>query len=338
MRYSLLSRFQGTLMGAALGEILGVYCRSRLQAQQPLTHLESGHWAIAPLQPSSAGWGSIAIDYAHQLIQAGAIPAGGAGSLLRSAHGADRQQTIDRQQTLAGVAIAALPIALFFHEDRETLRLHLSNLVAGWQGDPELLGGVLAVGYAIALALRERLYPDQLGEQLIAELDLDRHSPTFAQQLSQVQTWVQQKVGLASVLTTLASSPASAVVTPFSLAFYCFLSTPEQYALAMLRSVAYQPLNKRSRPCLGITSALTGALSGAYNSYAGIPVDWRIRLSAPSTAPPLVGLWAIESEAKMKELANRLLAAWSGVYDPLHETQSTDSLPVTAAPHVIRPR
>jgi ADP-ribosylglycohydrolase len=336
MRYSLLSRFQGALLGAALGEILGNHCQTRLQASLPLFNLMAGQWILESVPVTPIGWGSIAVDIADRLSRGAWEPKHQLE--LASAHST---------QTSAGIAIAIIPIALFFHEDLEQLRDSLSSTIACWHDEPEVSGGVLAVSYAIALALQERLNPPQLINQLLTNLELSTHSPLLSDQLLQVQHCLEQRVGLAKTIARLHSIqnfkqiPAhlAADLNTFAIALYCFLSTPEDYGLALSRCVSRQPVpyQKLSNSLIA-TTALSGALSGVYNSCAGLPIDWQRLLKRAEDNSPLARLWSLSSKDKLEQLANQLLSAWSGVYQPLYTTQLPGSSRTIASPQVIRPR
>jgi len=88
---------------------------------------------------------------------------------------------------------------------------------------------------------------------------------------------------------------------------------------------------------------LTGALSGAYNGVAAIPVEWRQVSSAQVNSQQLAEgreplLWGTGSDVKIVELANNLFAVWAGVYRPDAGVDSAVLARSVAAPYVIRPR
>ncbi|NJR39240.1 MAG: ADP-ribosylglycohydrolase family protein [Leptolyngbyaceae cyanobacterium CSU_1_4] len=74
--------------------------------------------------------------------------------------------------------------------------------------------------------------------------------------------------------------------------------------------------------------AIVGALAGAAHGITGIPASWRQRLNRAGYA----SFWGLVSEAELLQIADDLLAAWSGVY---HPTQRLGN-PVVAAPRIIR--
>ncbi|MBW4576672.1 MAG: ADP-ribosylglycohydrolase family protein [Aphanothece sp. CMT-3BRIN-NPC111] len=351
MRYSLLSRFRGTVLGAALGENYGFQYKplTRLGVELETnvgvdTHACPGN-QMAICAESLIRYGRINVeDLVHQLslLQQ---------PLLSSKNGA---------ASCSEIAVATLPVALFFHESKVILREQLMLASATWlqanqkqkgsqasdfqprktkeliqdcqpltfsggdnpkskiqnpkSHDYTVVGG-LAVGYAIAQALTEKLNPATLIEQTIAYLH-DSQAP-LVQQLAQVQTLLKQGATLEMALMHLCRDTQQRnPCTPIALAFYCFLSTPEDFRLSVTRAIrtGYQPQ---------ITAALTGALSGVYNSLTGIPLEWRLSFNRSDSS-------------KMLQLADSLLAVWSGVYDP--STAEPCPLVAVAAPNVMQRR
>lgn len=299
MRYSLVSRFRGTLVGAALGETFGF------------------HSTKQPRQPTSGG--KMAVTGAQSLIYLGIFDLEDwRKRLIAQFSEGDLMNTVS-----GGAIMATLPLVLFSHEYKAKLRQNLQQLVSIWQSDPvggaPLLDGALAVGYAIAQCLREKLNPATLIPKTLAFVQ-DSQTP-LVQHLAQVQTLLEQGAGLEMALTQLCRD-AHPHSTPIALAFYCFLSTLEDFRLSVTRAArtGYQPQ---------ITCYLAGALSGAYNSSAGIPVGWRVALNQPS--------WGKTQATQLVQLADQLLAVWSGVY----ETCTTPQIPqgsAVASPRVIQPR
>lgn len=281
MRYSLSSRFYGALIGTAVGQ---------------------------PLKKSNWEWQRLLVPGTKSLIRLGGFELG------------DWCQAFDglTNHVSCEAIIAALPIALFYHENEVKLRKNLQlALVAGWQHDPVSRDGVLAVGYAISQCLKERLNPTTLIPQTIAFLG--QPQTQIAQQLVQVQAMLEQQAGLERVQAELSRSAQS--TTPVTMAFYCFLSTLEDLRLSTERAAhnSYQPQS---------TTAITGALSGAYNSVAGIPTRLQVNLSRSGS----------KSLAETLELFDSLISVWSGVYDQkLHSGELTQVVAI-AAPWVIRRR
>ncbi|MBD1899075.1 ADP-ribosylglycohydrolase family protein [Trichocoleus sp. DQ-A3] len=295
MRYSLLSRFRGTLLGAAFGDFTPL---SKKQSQQPTS------------------WGKMAVWGAESLIEQGKF------DFADWRHLTEKFLEIDASSAnvpTPGAIIATLPIVLFSHEYKAKLRQNLEQVVSIWQDEPELRDGALAVGYAIAQCLREKLNRATLIPKTLAFL-ADSQTP-LVQQLEQVQILLAENASLELARTQLCRNPQPQS-TPIALGFYCFLSTLEDFRLSVARAArsGYQP---------PITCAIAGALSGAYNGTVGIPAGWRLSWNQPK--------WGITSDAQLFQLADNLLAVWSGVYDA-STAKPVQQISAVAAPHVIQRR
>jgi len=252
-------------------------------------------------------------------------------------------------------AVAALPSAMFFHENKAKLREKIMLAIEVWHNEnqPEWETAILAVAYTIARSLKQRLDPATAIEQTIAYVKTDN---ALTELLLQVQILLEQGADLETATTHLCKSATAlrerqgedekklqteSIVNPekfipIALAFYCFLNTPEDLRLSVVRAA-------RCGIAGQITCALTGALSGAYNGAAAIPVEWRQLSSAAVESQRLAegrepSLWGTGSDAKIVELANNLFAVWAGVYNPSAGMNSAALARAVAAPYVIRPR
>jgi hypothetical protein len=338
MRYSLLSRFRGAFLGTVFGEILGAYGDS---------------WQLGTAQknqqPSSAG--RLVVRGTEGLIRRGRLDLTDWCEAKESTVQEESekcQEKLVKETNITEVTslvypgikrvygdiraiISAVPVALFFHEDETKLRQNLQQVADVWQDDSVLKDGTLAIGYTLALALKEKLTPDTLIEQVIYYLDVET---SLVQQLKQVEVLLAEGAGLETTLTTLIPRGTTAPPnTAVALAFYCFLSTIEDLQLSVMRAARC--------PEAQVTSAIAGALSGTFNSIAGVPVAWRLALGkqpAEAENSPLTQLWGLNSEAELLRLAARLLAAWSGVYNAEKFLIDPTQVPAIAAPKVIKPR
>lgn len=308
MRYSLCSRFRGTLLGAAVGEMVGTPAFS---------------------VKADCQWERLAVLGTQSLIRLGRFDVEDwrdtfdKNLILRQSHASSEQNAMDRASTKA--ILATIPLVLFYHENEIKLRQNVQQVMEVWQDDPVNRNGALAVGYAMLQALTEKLNSSELIPQIIAFLG--EPQTQLGQDLVQVQTLLEQGSGLERAISQLVRNAQPS--TPIALAFYCFLSTLEDLPLSVRRAARtpYQPQ---------ITSAITGALSGAYNSTAGIPASLRMALTRSDTKP--LAAWGMTTEAQMLELSDSLLAVWSGTYaQATHLTQLTP-IAAIAAPRVIRPR
>ena len=366
MRYTLLNRFQGALLGAAIGEILGATYSDRLAYQSTLDRvnhpdpsiwLTVQNWGFQPassLGQSRVGWGNLAIRQLRHLLQSDSPPDLPLPPFPKPA----LLPALD--PSLSGLAIATLPIALFYHENPDLMQSELQQAMAQWEANwqtSEQLApeptietgqtiGVLLVGYTLSLILREQFSPATLVADFIRYFDLPQTHPLISL-LNRLQLDV-------------ALSPAT--TSPVLLALAAFLKTPENYRLSLLQAAQAQV-----QP--SVVCAIVGALSGAYNGKAGLPLDWYSALQrrcspgfepvlAESALPsadvsasasaksfpsaeltsPLLLLWEVHSDRQLLELAYQLFARWSGIYNPMKGVPLSTGASVLAAPQVIRSR
>lgn len=281
-------------MGEALGQASG------------LVELPQCGYSCVPEQDAQPG--QLARLSAESLIQFGDL-----NPELQHWAGCSESPT----QIIAGT----LPVALFFYEDLDKLRQKIAQATSIWHAS-EFQYGALAIAYAITQALQEQLNPSTLIPRTVAYL----HDVPLVKYLDQVQRLLEQGAGLDQTSTQLlqGATPATSTDVAIALAFYCFLSTLEDFRLTATRAVrtAHQPQ---------LTAMLAAALSGAYNSSAGIPPGWRtLDQWLPQPQQPVSGLTIVQ--------VDQLMAAWAGTYQPTRVTSDLSQRPVIAAPGVIRPR
>lgn len=294
MRYSLLSRFRGALLGSLVGEILGNskgIFPNRLLLRYPQD--QDNKSVVAPSTIAQLNWSQIATCGIESLIHCGRL------DLEDWQLHASKVQSLALLKNTASsseAALATLPIALFFHDEQSKLRQQLQQATAHWHQTEEDQG-VLAVGYAIALALTEKLNHTLIDQILNF---LGNPQTLLGQQLQQVQDLIDKAAPLTIAVSQLQKEAQlqgakACPDTAIALAFYCFLSTPEDFRLSLSRAsrISHQPQ---------LISALTGAIAGAYNSNIGIPVGWRL------------GANQLNITTQRLQLAERMFAVWSGVY------------------------
>jgi ADP-ribosylglycohydrolase len=315
MKYSLLNRFRGALLGSYVGEVLGrIGCQEQVLGRVSLSLPKPED--AQPNQTLSE-WSQLATCGTESLIRCGRL---NIEDWLLLFGKTPSSLLLKSVTSSSEAAVATLPIALFFHEDEVKLRQQLLTVAQLWQHQPEVCDGVLVVAYAIALALTEKLDIATLIPCTLTYLGTSQ-SP-LVRQLERVQMLLEEGAGLDTTLTQLRQDarsrgePLVGSYTPIALAFYCFLSTPEDFRLCVSRAATtYQPQ---------ITATLTGALAGVYNSSIGIPVSWRLAANR------------ISSGRQRLQQADRLLKMWAGVYDMSALAQSQQL--AVAAPRVIQPR
>lgn len=312
MRYSINSRFRGTILGLAIGARLGrlgatpkIHQTSVNQSQEQQNY--SNPFDEQIIKPVVAGIKS--------LIQKGRF------DLEDWHHAVGRDLSFSPLHSI----IATVPLALFYHENEIKLRSNLQlALAAVGQDDPESQDIVLAVGYAIAQAMHTPLYPPELIAQTISFLG---EKSIISQKLYQVKSLLEHNAGIETVATALEQQhhPSSS----FALAFYCWLSTVEDFRLSIGRVI-----QKSSQP--QFACAITGALSGAYNGLAGIPATLRQPLFSRSAN--LMPSGSMTTEKEMLKLCDALVAVWSGVYDQANQPADLTKVAAIAAPQVIKTR
>ncbi|MBD2092307.1 hypothetical protein H6F67_20880 [Microcoleus sp. FACHB-1515] len=293
----LLRRFQGALRGAAIGEAVAA-ARDRFTWQQ----VKSGQWHVEP-----QNWQQ---QWPQSRLLIAAVDRTIAHALNRPL---DRSPTAEARQPTSISRLDWLPIALFFHENPMLLRQQIDRLTG--QSDAIEQACILALSEAIALALREELLIDQLLPRLSESVA--PVSPIVSNQLLQVQAWLEAEASLVAVERSLAKRPVS--LARFSLGLYGWLSTPQDFNLALLRMQRFD------------AAVWLGALAGAYQGMSGIAIDWW----QPFTSSAVHHTWQTEILAPIDWLAAELLAAWAGA--DANAYPRIDRVGIAAA-GLIRPR
>lgn len=330
MQHSLRHRFRGALLGAALGETLGMGYHEAFVAKSAVSWLAIQQWKFSPSSCPVPYWSQIAVRQSQGFISGNFREAQEICLLESSLSSGNSASGNSASGNLAGIAVATLPIALFYHEDWHQLQHNLEQTASAWKIALPITP-ILTIAYTISLALRERLHLDTLIPRLITDLELYDRDPQLMQQLNQVQTWVQQRMGSSLVRSRVPEIPLDADSIAIAVALYSFLSTPANFQLSLLRTAQIFPQPQ-------VACALVGALSGAYNGIAGIPLDWRRAFNAMDFPAPADALDNVRlAEAELLQQADLLWAAWSGADHPADWLKH--SLPPTiASPHLIRPR
>jgi ADP-ribosylglycohydrolase len=298
MLYSLLSRYQGALCATALAR--GTI--DRLQS----TDLSEREWH------NLDGWVTINPTYGN----ARALPGAMVEALIQQGQAGLEIFFADRCWQPANELdrwMALIPLALFFHEDHARWQQSLGKLATGLQLPSTLIDGAGVVGYAIARALDDTLDPATLIPQTLNHLKLSKAKPELGQQLATVQTLLDLGASLEETRILFARRRSihfqnlTDDAIAIALAFYCFLSTPEDLRLSVLRSLRLQDRSP-------LVTVVTAALSGTYNAYGSIPAQWRMA-----------------TDDQIRKLSLRLYAAWAGVCDA-SQIPSEWGLPAVAAP------
>lgn len=366
MQYSLLSKFQGALLGAALGNYVG-YCFDH-QADKNIKICQllsnKNKFYLSELDKKNLQkWGDITVNCGKSLIKQQELNLEDWEKVYREWQDKwsnKKDQTYQPSQikdsqlveiannnltnfdytndvlnlTPSNAVIASLPVALLYHDDEFKLRQELQQWGKVWQNHLEINLSNLAVGYIIAQALTERLDPQTLIPKIINYLGEEE---PLVDQLRQVEKLIAEGTNLDTAITNLSKNAkylekdlrfgeskhrplSSNFLIPVSLALYCFLSTPEEFGLAVLRAAR--------TGWAAQTCTIVATISGVYNSISGIPVEWRQKMA--------VELLGINDQIEILSLAKSIWAVWSGVYNPNKMTYNL--VPAVAASNIIRPR
>ena len=222
MRYSLVSRFRGTLIGALLGE-------------KPNQEREVCSAAVASCESLIALGRFDFEDWSvrqHELV------------LNQSTY-----------QVLETAIWATLPLALFFHENPIKLRHYLLELSRIWRDDLIVRDSILAISYAVVRSLTEQLTRLTLIPELVSFIgETKTHLP---QKLLKVNASLEQGSSLQRLKNELGNEKTLSNLV--AIGFYCFLATLEDFRLSIQLSQQNREYSPTSAIIGAIAGALSGA-------------------------------------------------------------------------------
>lgn len=270
MRYSLTSRVRGTLLGGLLGQSLA-----------------------ATEGVESYDWNSRVVQSMESLIVQGGFDV----DEWNKSNPGQWNVELSCNLMLVKVILATLPIALFFYENKIKLRENLLLAIKN-NNDSNIRDGVLAVCYLIAQSLSEKINPNTL----VAEINsfIGETTTDLPIKLQQVNNLIVKNGGSTELQNCLGKE--NSISNIIAVAFYSFANTREDFRLTCLQAIQYK---YDSQAC----GAIAGAISGTYNSMAGIPITWHLGLDEAKLAQ-----WGFTSFSQMVKLADALVAVWSGAY------------------------
>lgn len=169
MRYSLSSRFRGTLLGAILGE------------------------KISKQVPSQTA--KCLIPAMYSLIELGRF---------EPQHWQEKLSVASISEIAP--TIATLPLALFYHENELKLKQNLLASAVIWQHEPIVRESILTVGYATSQVLSKKLKPAQLIPHILSLIETPQTELTY--KLQQVQELCSQGESLERTLTQVTTKEA----------------------------------------------------------------------------------------------------------------------------------
>jgi hypothetical protein len=332
MGYSLLSQFQGSLLGVSLGLFWkhltedAVIPETYLHSSQPLTSSHLPHhclnFILSQVNHLIADKGIVWEDeYQVKPTDQNLVPNKGQG-----------QTSYPFPQPGCLAEIATLPLMLFFHENPCRLRQHLQQVVQLWQPQPlDTTVELLALGEAIAYLLQPSPDLQQLIPQMLTQMPPEAQ---LAQQLTQVSSLLQSGASLEAVahhlMPPLTLPQHQQLNVHLAIAIYCFLSTPTAFSVSVRRAM-------RIHPESSLTCGITAALSGAYNGLPSLPTSWKLQLRRRVTLDSSatshgVSEASIPIDQHILNQSTQLFQAWAGLYSPIHpDTNPLTSL-IVAAP------
>lgn len=294
MDYTLLSRFQGSWLGSAIGEALA-------NEQEQLGKAHREQLKIIQYQPSP--WLEARNSIALALIksQESSLELSQVQNNLKSCSSSDR------------VGLFLLPLIMFYVDDFKELREIVTQNNSYSQKEAENIQNGLIWGNTISLAFREKLDVNNLIESILFSASID--STLLMKQLKVVDLALKTGKTINKVVEELSSAGTSNQIA-LALSLYCFGVAPENFELSTGLAINNKYRNRN-------VAALTGALSGAYNSFIGIPLKSRMLARQNPTYQQAM------------TIVTKLFNIWSGVYtSPKHNSQLT----IVAAPRTIQTR
>jgi hypothetical protein len=297
MAYSLLNRFRGTFVGVAIAENqMGFVDGSDRNSQ---------------IMKASA----------YSLIRSG-------GLNLRDWQSHCIPHESGATSLQAGL-LALLPIILFYHEDEYWLFQQLKQAIDHWPELDSHASDIMVFGWAIAHGITKKNDSESIIYSIQKRLENAENAENIydfiGENLPKINRLFAASASWETALSQLKmdNHPDSAAIY---LALYCFLSTPEHFQLSIQRAARSQ-----TQPLL--TTLLTAALSGAYNSHAGIPMTWQLTESNQTPLQSRI--------IEQMTVADRLYATWLGIYHVVENMEKSRFQPqmvVVTDPHLLVPR
>lgn len=320
MRYYPLGRFQGTLLGTVVGGFLGNESQQNFR-ENYVEENQSTAGTCLGTQKNAQRFDfrcmELTIFCAENLLKYQGWHLGKWLNDWEKLH----QNNGDIITKIKGdrLVLMSIPLAIFYHDNLTKLRQIYQELAVISLEENLGIETMQVIGYAIAMALREELDPQTLIDQTIDYLNPNL---IVEQQLKLIDQLVKNKTALATATNQIlkhnltlerqkyssSPDPDSRSSIPLSLeitlALYCFLSTPTDWDLAVLRA-----LRMGQEPTF--TGALVGALAGAHNSMSSIPIKHRINPLPYPRLPP-----QSDNSQEIQQLGSDLFALWSGINIP----------------------
>jgi ADP-ribosylglycohydrolase len=291
-----LARFQGSLLGLAIGDALGMpvegarasFIRNQLGRVRdfmdaPWRMLKAGQWTddtkmmLCHARSITCCGRFDAEDTAREFIawleSNDWRGIGGATyeSIQRLTSGVSPLESGMKGEMAAGngAAMRIAPVALFDCLDLEMLREDCRAAAVITHDNPDAVAGAQSVAYAVARAVRG----DLVTHDLIADTAAFIGAGAVADRLLMASHFLDAGMEIDEALARLGTS--GYVAETVSSAFFSFLRTPDDFEETVSRAVG-------GGLDADTTGAIAGALSGAFNGLDAIPTRWREGVEASS--------------------------------------------------------
>ena len=204
------------------------------------------------------------------------------------------------------IALSILPVILYHHDDW----FGLSNFLHRRKGQfSEEIDNVLVWCYTVRLALRGELFSQGLTQRVVLGTQLEQKASI--EWLEKVEMFCLKGFDSTQLIAQLWSMKNREI----PLALFCFFNNPQDFRLTTQQTLSLE------RQTANVT-ALSAALSGAYNGITSIPVNWRISLQHDDFYEEVM----VKTEEMIKE--------WLGI----DSTKSKTVPSVITAPKVLQSR
>ncbi|MGF1492383.1 MAG: hypothetical protein ACFBSC_08010 [Microcoleaceae cyanobacterium] len=318
MLHSTLSRFQASMVGAIIG-----------------IHLVDQGSPLLKLDNDFSGRSTYSDQFQVGLLEEMILRVA-QGLILTRGSSVDWSQIAQWPQRGSGkfqapclseAIVAAVPAILLYHESRAALDQNLQQLAqVWWPGQPVYPQVELFCGISHIIA---ELYQSQLVPRDLIPTLLQRDSSELFSWLHPIQDLIEAAASLDRAIVVLYSQisldsqirPFQAEISTVALALYCFLYTPREPQLTVLRAL-------RTRSIAPLAAVISCILSSIYNGLIGLPISWRATLEKqgmPSLNQIKAGSLSRESsqveqirgysnEGVVLQLGTQLFTIWSGSY------------------------
>lgn len=283
----MLERFEGCLVGLAIGDALGMPVEGlrpeliQKRYGKVEDFLPAPHRGLGPGQFTDDT--QMMIIHAESIVEKGRVDpedlarrfvrwltegtSRGIGyttwkAILRLKQGASWMESGEEGEFAAGngVAMRIAPVGLLNAWTPERLKEDVEKAGIITHRNPEALKGGLAVAYAVA-KLASGASPEGFLEKVCEFVGPCK----VTDNLRKAGKLLRDKVEPEQALQILGTG--GYVVETVASAFYCFLRTPEDFKASVITAVM-------GGNDADTTAAITGALSGAFNGLSAIPGQW----------------------------------------------------------------